>query len=99
MGRGSARSGRNFLVGRRVSLGRGRNFPAEKRGTLPREGLCQERKEILDREKGITWGGSPLGAKGTSCGEKGRSPGEGSFPKEICPQGKGEAIAGDALRS
>lgn len=32
-------------------------------------------------------------------GEKGRSPGEGSFPKEICPQGKGEAIAGDALQS
>jgi hypothetical protein len=44
-------------------------------------------------------GGFPWEQRGLPDGEKGCSPREGSFLKEICPQGKGEVIIGDALCS
>ncbi len=55
----------------------GEGFPQGEEGTsqhgegaLPRKGLCQEQKEILDRAKNIIWGGSPLGAENPMRGRK-----------------------------
>jgi hypothetical protein len=91
-----------FWWGEGFPPGRRRNFPIGRKGTLEWGFIKNERKPLTGKRAlhgGGGGGGFPWEQRGLPDGEKGCSPREGSFPKEICPQGKGEVIIGDALCS